>query len=75
MNNLNKPRFFLSVLLLTAITALVFSNLNASSEFFKITQTAISEYLGWFIILTANGFLVFSTYLIFTKYKDIKLGG
>tara|TARA_B100001059_G_scaffold16315_1_gene13384 strand:- start:515 stop:1996 length:1482 start_codon:yes stop_codon:yes gene_type:complete len=75
MNNLNKPRFFLSVLLLTAITALVFSNLNASSEFFKITQTAISEYLGWFIILTANGFLFFSTYLIFTKYKDIKLGG
>ena len=75
MNNLNKPRFFLSVLLLTVITASVFTNLDASSEFFKLTQRAISEYLGWFIILTANGFLIFSTYLIFTKYKDIKLGG
>jgi len=36
---------------------------------------AISEYLGWFIILTANGFLLFSFSLIFTRYKDIRLGG
>jgi choline/glycine/proline betaine transport protein len=27
------------------------------------------------IIVIANGFLIFSTYLIFSKYKDIKLGG
>jgi choline/glycine/proline betaine transport protein len=31
--------------------------------------------LGWLIIVIANGFLIFSTYLIFSKYKDIKLGG
>ncbi|NCX25274.1 MAG: BCCT family transporter [Proteobacteria bacterium] len=27
------------------------------------------------MILIANGFLIFSTYLIFTKYKNIRLGG
>ena len=27
------------------------------------------------IIILANGFLVFSIFLIFTKYKNIKLGG
>jgi len=75
MNNLNKSRFIISALLLMSITALVFNNLEASSIFFSSTQLAISEYLGWFIILTANGFLLFSFSLIFTRYKDIRLGG
>ena len=75
MNNLNKSRFIISALLLMSITALVFNNLEASSIFFSSTQVAISEYLGWFIILTANGFLLFSFSLIFTRYKDIRLGG
>ena len=60
MNNLNKSRFIISALLLISITVLVFNNLEASSIFFSSTQLAISEYLGWFIILTANGFLLFS---------------
>ena len=75
MNNLNKSRFIISALLLISITVLVFNNLEASSIFFSSTQLAISEYLGWFIILTANGFLLFSFSLIFTRYKDIRLGG
>ena len=75
MNNLNKSRFIISALLLMSITVLVFNNLEASSIFFSSTQLAISEYLGWFIILTANGFLLFSLSLIFTRYKDIRLGG
>ena len=75
MNNLNKSRFIISALLLMSITVLVFNNLEASSKFFSSTQLAISEYLGWFIILTANGFLLFSLSLIFTRYKDIRLGG
>ena len=75
MKNLNKSRFIISALLLISITMIVFNNLETSSIFFSSTQLAISEYLGWFIILTANGFLIFSTYLLFTKYKHIRLGG
>ena len=75
MNSLNKSRFLLSVLLLSTITAIVFTNLEASSQFFSSTQVAISQSMGWFIILTANGFLIFSIYLIFTRYKNIRLGG
>lgn len=75
MNNLNKPRFLISSLLLVLITSVVYANLETSSSFFSSTQLLISEYLGWLIILIANGFLVFSIYLIFTKYKHIKLGG
>ena len=71
MDKLNKPRFLLSVALLVTITSIVYSNLEASSVFFTNTQLLLSEYLGWLIILIANGFLIFSTYLIFTKYKNI----
>ena len=75
MDKLNKPRFIVSVGLLLTITSIVYSNLEASSVFFSNTQLLLSEYLGWLIILIANGFLIFSTYLIFTKYKNIRLGG
>ena len=75
MDKLNKPRFLVSVALLVTITSIVYSNLEASSVFFSNTQLLLSEYLGWLIILIANGFLIFSTYLIFTKYKNIRLGG
>ncbi|NCX30799.1 MAG: BCCT family transporter, partial [Proteobacteria bacterium] len=64
-----------SVALLVTITSIVYLNLEASSVFFTNTQLLLSEYLGWLIILIANGFLIFSTYLIFTKYKNIRLGG
>ena len=75
MENINKARFFTSVLLLVIITSLVFNNLALSAELFKNTQIFLSEYLGWFIILIANGFVIFSISLIFSKYKNIKLGG
>ena len=75
MNNLNKSRFFISTIVLIIITSIVYSNLAASSAFFSSTQLLLSEYLGWLIIIIANGFLIFSIYLVFTKYKDIKLGG
>ena len=75
MDNLNKPRFLISVCLLVVITSIVYANLEASSAFFSSTQLLLSEYLGWLIIIIANGFLIFSTYLIFTKFKNIRLGG
>lgn len=75
MKNLNKPRFLISVLLLIIVTLVVYLNLDASSSFFSSTQLFLSEYLGWLIIVIANGFLIFSTYLVFSKFKDIKLGG
>ena len=75
MDSLNKPRFLISAFLLVVITSIVYANLEASSTFFSSTQLLLSEYLGWLIIIIANGFLIFSTYLIFTKFKNIKLGG
>ena len=75
MSNISKPRFLISVFLITIITLVVSANSSSSQSFFTNAQTSLSEYLGWMIILLANGFLVFSISLVFTKYKNIKLGG
>ena len=50
-------------------------NSDISESFFLDLQTFLSKYLGWMIIILANGFVIFSIFLIFTKYKNIKLGG
>ena len=75
MNNISKPRFISSVLLILSITIIVSLNSVVSKEFFLDLQSFLSKYLGWMIILLANGFLIFSIFLVFTKYKDIRLGG
>ena len=75
MNNISKSRFFTAVASIIFITTVVSLNSSVSEVFFLNLQTFLSKYLGWMIILLANGFLVFSIYLLFTRYKDIKLGG
>ena len=75
MKNISQPRFFLSIILISIITSIVSLNSDISESFFLDLQASLSMYLGWMIIILANGFVVFAIYLIFTKYKDIRLGG
>ena len=75
MKNISKPRFLIAVSLIILITVAVSLNSSVSEGFFINLQTFLSKYLGWMIILLANGFLIFSICLIFTKYKNIRLGG
>ena len=75
MKNISKSRFFLSIILISIITTIVSLNSDISESFFLDLQASLSMYLGWMIIVLANGFVVFAIYLIFTKYKDIRLGG
>lgn len=41
---------------------------------FEQLQTGISEYLGWYYMLVVTVFLVFSLYLMFSRYGGIRLG-
>ena len=75
MNQISKSRFLLSIILLLLITSWVSLNSSVSAELFSSVQSYLSKYFGWLIILLANSFLVFSVYLLFTKYKHIRLGG
>jgi choline/glycine/proline betaine transport protein len=75
MQNISKSRFLLSVSLILLITGMVSSNSDVSESLFLQLQAFLSSYFGWMIILLANGFLIFSIYLLFTKHKNIRLGG
>ena len=75
MNNISKPRFIISVLLISLITAIVSLNSDVSELLFLDLQTFLSKYLGWMIIILANRLVKFSIFLLFTKYKHIRLGG
>ena len=75
MQNISKSRFLLSVSLILLITGMVSTNSDVSEALFLQLQAFLSNYFGWMIIILANGFLIFSIYLLFTKYKNIRLGG
>ena len=75
MQNISKSRFLLSVSLILLITGMVSANSDVSEALFLQLQGFLSNYFGWMIIILANGFLIFSIYLLFTKYKNIRLGG
>ena len=75
MQNISKSRFLFSVSLILFITAIVSTNSDVSEALFLQIQSFLSDYFGWLIIVLANGFLIFTIYLLFTEHKDIRLGG
>ena len=75
MQNISKSRFLFSVSLILFITAIVSTNSDVSEALFLQIQSFLSDYFGWLIIVLANGFLIFTIFLLFTKHKDIRLGG
>ncbi len=60
------------ILLFIAVTLIVGEPM---SEIFATVQGAISNYGGWFFVVTVNFFLFFVLYLAFSKFGKIRLGG
>lgn len=73
--NIAPKRFTFSILLILAFVGIILFNLNEADALFQSIQTKLSDSLGWFIILVANGILIFVVYLAFSKHKNIILGG
>jgi len=72
----NPPVFFISA---AVILCVVVATLAIGAETTKGIFEGIQEYLanqaGWFYILSVNIFLVFSLYLLFSRFGRIRLGG
>lgn len=60
------------IVLFIAITLIVGEPMD---NVFSAIQTSISNFGGWFFILSMNFFLFFVIYIAFSKYGKIKLGG
>ena len=63
-----------SILIVTLITVTLLLG-DQANAMFDTAQNAISSNGGWFLILCVNVFLIFSIYLAFSKFGDIRLGG
>ena len=75
LNNIAVKRFFISLTLIAVFVYWTLSNLDFASQLFQQIQSQISNSLGWLIIFAANCFVIFSAYLVFSRYRHIKIGG
>jgi choline/glycine/proline betaine transport protein len=71
---INAPVFFTSagVILVFAAFGALFT--ERAGAVFTALQSTIVEGFGWFYIATVAGFLVFSLFLMLSRYGDVKLG-
>ena len=75
LKDIAPKRFFISLALISLFVFWTLTNLEFASQLFLQTQSRISDSLGWMVILAANGFLLFTIYLAFSRFGHIKIGG
>ncbi|MET0064932.1 MAG: BCCT family transporter [Candidatus Thiodiazotropha sp.] len=66
---------FISALILIAFILLTLMFQKDASEFFKQAMNGITATSGWFLILTANIFILAAAYFAFGKFGGIRIGG
>lgn len=73
--DIHKPVFWPSVFLITAmiITTLLLG--DQAEEIFSTIQSAITDNAGWLFVIAVNVFIVFSLFIAFSRFGDIRLGG
>jgi choline/glycine/proline betaine transport protein len=67
--------FWSSVVLIVFFVFLSFIYTQQMGDAFENAQGIFSTYAGWIYILGVNFFLVFTLWLLFSRYGDIRLGG
>ena len=60
------------IILFIAVTLIVGKPMD---KIFSAIQTSISDYGGWFFVISVNIFLFFVLFIAFSKFGKIKLGG
>ncbi len=67
--------FFSSASIIILFVLITVLNQESAKGFFVQAQSFVSDKFGWFYVLAVNIILVFTIYLGFSKYKDIRIGG
>jgi choline/carnitine/betaine transport len=66
---------FLSAFILIAFILLTLMFQKDASAFFQSAMSGITSTSGWFLILTANIFILAAAYFAFSKFGKIRIGG
>lgn len=70
----NPPVFFISAALILGFALYGALFTDQAGVVFEAVQGAIVRDFGWFYILAVAGFLIFTLYLMFSRYGAVKLG-
>ena len=73
--DINPPVFFISAGLIVFFIAVTLIVGEPMEKVFQDLQTGITNYSGWFFIITVNIILVTVLYFAFSKFGDLRLGG
>jgi choline/glycine/proline betaine transport protein len=73
--DVDAPVFWPSALIIVAFIAITLIVGEPMDKVFTAIQTGISNFGGWFFVLSVNIFLFFVLYIAFSKYGSIRLGG
>jgi len=73
--DIHPPVFWPAVILLFTFIIITITFEDSMDKVFTSVQTAISNNLGWFLIVSVNIYLFFMLYIAFGKYGNIRLGG
>lgn len=75
MKSIKKSVLFPALLILTAILVIFCINLQQVQNSIGTFYNYLIDRFGWFFILSSLVMLLFSLYIAFGPYKDIKIGG
>ncbi|MDR9417148.1 MAG: BCCT family transporter [Gracilimonas sp.] len=73
--DIHKPVFWPSVLLITAMIITTLALGDQAEDLFGTIQTAITTNTGWLFVIAVNVFIIFSLFIAFSRFGDIRLGG
>ncbi|MFC4174192.1 BCCT family transporter [Microvirga sp. GCM10011540] len=71
---INAPVFFISAGVILAFVCLGALFTEQAATFFSAVQGSIVAGFGWFYIAVVAGFLIFTFFLMLSRYGDVKLG-
>lgn len=71
---INPPVFFGSAIVILGFVVFTVISPETAGNLFSHVQTWIIDTLGWFYLLAMGVYLLFSLYLAFSRYGEIKLG-
>ena len=73
--SVNKKVFFASLLIIGVVLLLVITNLSQVQQMVDATYDFCISQFGWLFVLTNICCLIFSLWIIFGPYRDVRLGG
>lgn len=73
--DLHGPVFYPAAILIVVFIVITLAVGEPMEKVFNNVQTAISDNMGWFLIIVVNVFVILAAYLAFSKFGNIRLGG